>query len=802
MERKRKLPARAAARVEHASKKRTSTPPERSVTPAPPPPPPPPPAPAPVDLPPEEPQLPRSLQPGNPLPTVETPQPEDLPSREYQSVQESGVLAESLTRSRHKWIHEGIFEKYWTKPTKRKGVVKEEPNNPPKDSMTKIGQVSITVDPHVIDAIMYAVKEPKPVPTTSSTFRPVMQYGPPNGVMPPPPKPSDPKPPSAPAPAVAAAATAPSTKPSQPTSHTTQPSASQPLSPPITQNQAAPPPQPPASQPPTQPPPTAAVQPPVQAQAPSPPQSRPPLPPQPQSPAHPQPPPNHYTHQQQQQQQPGLQQSPPSVPTANRPLASPRGLDSVLAAPQPSPSPSAAPHQQRHVTTNGPGQQSLGPNRPLHPPSHPPAAAPAAGAAMPSAARPAAAAGAPGSVGKPGLPRLANGADPIIVTLAEKASENPELRDLMKRVAIGDSTPSELHHFQSIIDQITIDYEKKGGKQGPSADRLIVDGRTVKWFADESRDILDIVLRSNKDQSSRNLVAPPNSDPLVVAIVKEALDKPDTRGYIQRIAEGKTKFTDALELKSVIDKHHHILTREAKKAQQAAAAMAQPVATPANGTEVVSNGNPSRKSSIAGPPQPPPSPQTPASQQALRSKGPPPSVRPEIAAIVFEFVGGTGDRYLFPKYSILEYSPGGSQVIASFLIVRKGSKLEYGGDPTLDYYQPVSIRISSPSGKYLENLARVVAPQDEVRRYMDDVMENMSRAEYVLLAMRLPKAEKEDQVMEDRSDAPRADTSNPPQQLGVLWTSKSTSAAPTPGKSASKPAGEDEQYQSFIASVS
>lgn len=87
------MPARAAARVEQASKKgRTATPPDqqvnRSATPSS--------AlngtPAPDEN--EEPlkpaaaPLPTSIQPGKPLPTVETPQPEDLPTKDFQSLQE------------------------------------------------------------------------------------------------------------------------------------------------------------------------------------------------------------------------------------------------------------------------------------------------------------------------------------------------------------------------------------------------------------------------------------------------------------------------------------------------------------------------------------------------------------------------------------------------------------------------------------------------------------------------------------------------------------------------------------------
>ncbi|KAG4217751.1 hypothetical protein PC116_g33769, partial [Phytophthora cactorum] len=132
---------------------------------------------------------------------------------------------------------------------------------------------------------------------------------------------------------------------------------------------------------------------------------------------------------------------------------------------------------------------------------------------------------------------------------------------------------------------------------------------------------------------------------------------------------------------------------------------------------------------------------------------------------------------------------------------RKGSKLEYGGDPALDYYQPVTIRIYAQSPKHLESLARVVAPQDEVRRYMDDVIENMTRAEYVLLAMRLPRADKEEQT-EEGTSTPKADPVNQPQQPGILWNSKASSTATPPQKAITKPLGDDEQYQSFIATVS
>ncbi|KAI1452029.1 hypothetical protein F4805DRAFT_463200 [Annulohypoxylon moriforme] len=740
MERKRKLPARAAARVDHVSKKRTGTPPERSVTPAP--------APAPAtttttasvqnsahsEAVSEEPQLPKSIQAGHPLPTVEHPQPDDLVSKDYQSIQESGVVAESLSRSRQKWIHEGIFEKYWTKPTKRKGVVKEDPNNPPKESMAKIGQITITVEPHVLEATMYAVKDPKHAPTTNSTFRPIMQYGPPNGVMPPPRKPTTPS-----TPITSTAPTAPTAPPASP-SHAPTPVQS-------------------------------SLQPPSVAPVQSQPQSQP------------------QTQTQTQTQQSDLQRPPSSAPVTDRPLTSPRGLESVLAAPQHPQAlpPAAGPSQPAPPQPKVHSQPSSIPNRQIHAPSPtvPAAAAPSGAKASTPATKPA----------TPTAP----GADPIIVTLAERASEDPQLRDLMKRVAIGDAAPNELAHFQKIIDQITADYKRKGGQHGPSADRLLVDGRTVKYFADEVRTILDIILASNPHQRSNDLRAPPGSDPLVILLVKKALDDATTRDIIRRIADGKTKFTDATDLKSTLDKLKDLVVKETPKSQQATTSASQ--VTTANGAEnsAAANNTAPRKASLTATGQPI---HASSSQQALRSKGPPPSAKPDISAVVLEFSGGTGDRYLFPKYSIIEYvNP--TQVIASFLIVRKGSQLEYGGDPTLDYYQPVTVRIYAQSSKHLENLARVVAPQDDVRRYMDDVMDNMTRAEYVLLAMRLPRADKEDRVEED-SNTQKTDSTSQPQQPGVLWAgaSKASSVATPPQKTIAKPMGDDEQYQNFIATVS
>ena len=199
---------------------------------------------------------------------------------------------------------------------------------------------------------------------------------------------------------------------------------------------------------------------------------------------------------------------------------------------------------------------------------------------------------------------------------------------------------------------------------------------------------------------------------------------------------------------------------------------------------------------------------------------PPPRVG--YKAVVFEFTSpltpygnatsghaGSGDRYLFPEYTILEWLPDENTVIASFLVVRKvdpntpfplessteaansrskgksapktkkgepkgkagkgtdsagpqtpnqsagtpqkqeptdSAMSEASGTPIneanlKEYWQPVTFRIHSPSATILEPLARVVKPADEVRKYMNEIMDRAERAPDGFLAMRLPREE-------------------------------------------------------------
>lgn len=606
-------------------------------------------------------------------------------------VPSSGVLAESLARSRQRWISEGLFERYWTKPHKRKGVLIEDPKNPPKDSMTKIGNVTITIEPHIVEATMYVVKGPKQKPAPQDKLpqkpqyqqlqqpaRPIIQYGPANGAMPPPAQLHN-----APGPMNKPTTSSPSPNPQH-----TQPHAQPPAAGAVNQHTTASP----AARSAT--PNAAGVQ---------------------------------------RKPTPGSSTAGTAATPAAHPAQSP--MTGAALAPTPTPPPST-PTTMQPRPVPGP---STGP---------PPQGVPQRASATPGAS-PAPAGAKPATT------------DPVIALLAQKASADPELRDLMQRVAVGKAKTGELADFQKIIDQLNAEYKNKGGQQGPSADRLLVDGRTVKYFADEVSTILDIVLASNPHQKSSELRPPPGSDPLVVLLVKKALEDTRTRDVIRSIAASRPGYTDATDLKTTLDR----LNRDAKAAQAFNGQTAGRQLTP-NG--VTNNGMRMQQAHVTNH----------TNNQPVRSKAPSAPSRPDIAAVVFDF--GAGDRFLFPKFSILEYLPttSGQQVVASFLIVRKGSNSEYGGDPELDYYQPATIRLQTNAGRHLENLARVVAPQDEVRRYMDDVMDNMTRAEYVLLAMQLPRnAEDPDEDVDMTEAAKDSSPGGGAEQLkteilkpGVLWT--------------------------------
>jgi hypothetical protein len=303
-----------------------------------------------------------------------------------------------------------------------------------------------------------------------------------------------------------------------------------------------------------------------------------------------------------------------------------------------------------------------------------------------------------------------------------------------------------------------------------------------------------------------------SKDPVIQMLAERASTDADLKALMRIVANGQATPDQLKRFQSHIDDLTRLQKSKEASAQpslQAAVSQASQAARPVNPPPPVQQKSaPSPVPAVRAAPTPPPTtpfvrqePQYQNQPQALRSKGPVPSTKSDITKVLLEFTGqgSSGDRFEFPRFSILEYQQ--NQVIASFLIVRRGSTSEYPGyDPSLDYYQPVTIRLYAHQGRQLEALQKVVAPADEVREYMNTIMDKATRAEYVLLAMRLPK-ESEAPPVAERSII--ANDSNHSVAEPVLWATTNTPSNPTKAVKPSKnPVFEQDKYQTFINSVS
>ncbi|KAK5007941.1 hypothetical protein LTR28_004647, partial [Elasticomyces elasticus] len=93
------------------------------------------------------PPLPSKIVEGKPLPSLKEPQPLEVQEEEYQSISS-------------RWLVEGIFDRFWTKPGRGKSAAADLPNNPPASSMKAVGRCTITVEPHEFEANVYVYQDP------------------------------------------------------------------------------------------------------------------------------------------------------------------------------------------------------------------------------------------------------------------------------------------------------------------------------------------------------------------------------------------------------------------------------------------------------------------------------------------------------------------------------------------------------------------------------------------------------------------------------------------------------------------
>lgn len=320
-----------------------------------------------------------------------------------------------------------------------------------------------------------------------------------------------------------------------------------------------------------------------------------------------------------------------------------------------------------------------------------------------------------------------------------------------------------------------------------------------------------------------------SQDPVIQMLATRAASDSELKALMQIVASKKADQTQLRRFQTHIDELNAIINAR-------------------NTPSTVSQSRPSSSQSLTQQPGPSPSirPQTNVPASTPVNNPPKPHVHPRLTslassstpyqpsplqhsfvhspakaepkAMVFEFLTApahsthfshvaTGDRYLFPPNTILEYTAGGTTVIASFLAIKMvdtneafvdlatgkqgagrgkynkkqendkapeggnadGRKLCAGevsqvpGTPDAqengrngpgggsatnaknssvqEFYQPVTIKLCSPYPRVLDPLARVVHPPEEVRKYMDDIMNRFPRAGApdVHLALRLPK---------------------------------------------------------------
>ncbi|KAG8533061.1 uncharacterized protein KY384_001844 [Bacidia gigantensis] len=264
----------------------------------------------------------------------------------------------------------------------------------------------------------------------------------------------------------------------------------------------------------------------------------------------------------------------------------------------------------------------------------------------------------------------------------------------------------------------------------------------------------------------------PSADPVIQMLATRAASDPRLKSLMKIVAAGNASPEQLAEFQSHIDELNALLkspqtpnplsqANNLPKPPPGANASPPPSTdnmSPSNGVSVAT----SQQQQTLSAPQPPQMPikTEPTTQHLpnplplpqfppMRTHPPPPRPKADMQSIVFDF-NGIGDRFTFPRQSILEYLPGDLQVLVSFLIIRRGSTTTATSTATKgasskhykgsqNYYQPVTMRLSATNARMLENLRKVVASPEEVRKYMEGIFDRMQPAEVVYLPLRLPR---------------------------------------------------------------
>jgi hypothetical protein len=454
-----------------------------------------------------------------------------------------------------------------------------------------------------------------------------------------------------------------------------------------------------------------------------------------------------------------------------------------------------------------------------------------------------------GQKGQPAKPSP----DPVIQMLATRAAADPELKALMRVVASSQASQEQLRAFQAHIDELNAiiksrEQQEQRQQSSTATPPAPQSTPTPQSQPQQKQGEAKPVSQEQPPQKSQTpSKGAKQSPPKTGAQPQTPAQAPSSQPQAPQSATGTA--TIKQESSATAQPTPSEPARPAAPTQPATPASADnpaPTTTgPQQQTPVVNPtppGNAQQAGARPGPPYPPYPQPSYGSQPQLQSRppqygtpapfprqtsipyvSPAPAPRVNYKSVVFEFTSpltpygsstsghaGSGDRYLFPEYTILEWLPAENTVIASFLVVRKvapgtpfpletpteaanskakgkaapkskkadpKTKVE-GKTPTdtpapslpstpttatpqkqepsdqtgvatpsapaneanlKEYWQPVTFRIHAPNAKILEPLARVVKPADEVRKYMNDIMDRAERAPDGYLALRLPR---------------------------------------------------------------
>lgn len=282
----------------------------------------------------------------------------------------------------------------------------------------------------------------------------------------------------------------------------------------------------------------------------------------------------------------------------------------------------------------------------------------------------------------------ASGQDPVIQMLAQRASENPGLKALMKIVASGQANKDQLAEFQRHIDELTrILQQRNALQQAPTTSDIPTSG-SLSGPAQ---------VPSTPNNPS---VPPANATPLSSSSNVNSQAQQPTPPSTQPLQHTPSNSTLA------------------QPRSQPPPPTARPVKTPLPTTFPAWN----------------------------RFKG----IALEFLNPTAACNSTPNDRLLFPKNTLLAYHPDGRSVTASFLVVKNSkSSNPVSSTPSTPappvgkkIHVPISILFEPSDQQVLSYLRAGVAPEAEVRKHMDDVVRETEREIDVQLALQLPLSEK------------------------------------------------------------